>query len=113
MRLHRSRERRRTMTRNGLIELAQRILAEDDPDTLAELIEAFDALVPHPAGSDLFLFPELEFGPGVRPSADEIVTAALNYREPVSERCPAACLPRRRPRDRTRPASRRACAGGS
>ncbi|VDG99856.1 Uncharacterised protein [Helicobacter pametensis] len=42
------------MTRNELIGLGQRILAEEDDDVLDGLMAEFDRNVPHPEGSSLF-----------------------------------------------------------
>jgi hypothetical protein len=68
--------------RTDLILLAQQIERECDEAELARLIALFDHFVPHPAASDLFLFPELEFGEHAYPGAEAIVDAALGYVDP-------------------------------
>ena len=46
------------MTRDELIGLGKRILAEEDDEVLDGLMAEFDRNVPHPEGSSLFLYPE-------------------------------------------------------
>ena len=49
--------------------------------------------MPHPAPSDLFFFPELEFGSRVYPGAEAVVDAALGYVDPWAQ---PPCAPPRR-----------------
>ena len=46
------------MTRDELMDLAERILTEEDDEVLSDLMEQFDRNVPHPEGSSLFFYPE-------------------------------------------------------
>jgi hypothetical protein len=86
----------RMLTRRQLMQLGREILSEGDPEQLRELIEEFDRNVPHPAASDLFLFPELAFGDRP-PTLEDIVDEALRYTDPVlSTWCPAQRRTRRR-----------------
>ena len=73
------------MTRDELMDLAERILTEEDDEVLSNLMEQFDRNVPHPEGSSLFFYPE---GWNARssgladyaPTAEEVVDACLAYR---------------------------------
>ena len=80
--------------RRGLIALARRIERTDDPVELGRLVARFDHYVPHPAASDLFFFPELEFGVRTYPGAEAVVDAALAYEDPFAD--DRGCAPRRR-----------------
>ncbi|HFC6351174.1 TPA: hypothetical protein ACFNMH_000026 [Neisseria elongata] len=46
------------MTRDELMDLAERILTEEDDEVLSDLMEQFDRNVPHPEGSSLFSTPK-------------------------------------------------------
>ena len=46
------------MTRDELMDLAERILTEEDDEVLSDLMEQFDRNVTHPEGSSLFFYPE-------------------------------------------------------
>jgi hypothetical protein len=84
------------LTRRQLMQLGREILSEGDPVRLGELIEEFDRHVPHPAASDLFLFPELAFGDRP-PTLEDIVDEALFYVDSTLTRsCPAQRRTRRR-----------------
>ena len=73
------------MTRDELMDLAERILTEEDDEVLSDLMGQFDRNVPHPEGSSLFFYPE---GWNARsggladyaPTAEEVVDACLAYR---------------------------------
>lgn len=45
------------MTRDELMDLAERILTEEDDEVLSDLMGQFDRNVPHPEGSSLFFLP--------------------------------------------------------
>jgi hypothetical protein len=72
------------MDRAALIQLARKIEREVDPAELGRLVAQFDHFVPHPAASDLFFFPWLEFGDADYPGPEAIVDAALSYVDPFS-----------------------------
>ena len=73
------------MTRDELMDLAERILTEEDDEVLSDLMEQFDRNVPHPEGNSLFFYPE---GWNARnggltsyaPTAEEVVNTCLAYR---------------------------------
>ena len=72
------------MTRDELMDLAGRILTEEDDKVLSGLMEQFDRNVPHPEGSSLFFYPEgwnaRSSGPAdYAPTAEEVVDACLAY----------------------------------
>ena len=72
------------MTRDELIDLGKRILAEEGDDVLDGLMAEFDRNVLHPEGSSLFFYPEgwnaRSGGPAdYAPTAEEVVDACLAY----------------------------------
>lgn len=72
------------MTRDELMDLAERILTEDD-EVLSDLMEQFDRNVPHPESGSLFFYPEgwnARNGglTGYAPTAEEMVNTCLAYR---------------------------------
>ena len=73
------------MTRDELMDLAERILTEEDDEVLSDLMEQFDRNVPRPEGSNLFFYPEgwnaRNRGlTGYAPTAEEVVDTCLAYR---------------------------------
>lgn len=73
------------MTRDELMDLAERILTEEDDEVLSDLMGQFDRNVPHPEGSSLFFYPEgwnaRNSGlAGYAPTAEEVVDTCLAYR---------------------------------
>ena len=73
------------MTRDELIGLGQRILAEEDDEVLDSLMAEFDRNVPHPEGSSLFFYPEgwnARNGglTGYAPTAEEVGNTCLACR---------------------------------
>lgn len=73
------------MTRDELMDLAERILTEEDDEVLSDLMEQFDRNVPHPEGNSLFFYPEGRNArngglTGYAPTAEEVVETCLAYR---------------------------------
>ena len=73
------------MTHDELMDLAERILTEEDDEVLSDLMEQFDRNVPHPEGSSLFFYPEGRNArngglAGYAPTAEEVVDTCLAYR---------------------------------
>ena len=73
------------MTRDELMNLAERILTEEDDEVLSGLMEQFDRNVPHPESGSLFFYPEgwnARNGglTGYAPTAEEVVDTCLAYR---------------------------------
>ena len=74
------------MTRDELMDLAERILTtEEDDEVLSDLMGQFDRNVPHPEGSSLLFYPEgwdARNGSlaGYAPTAEDVVDTCLAYR---------------------------------
>lgn len=77
------------MTRAELIELGQKIVScEGTEKGIDEMIELFDANVPHPNGANLFYYPENYNARTTdlskyNPTVEEVVDKCLSYR-PIS-----------------------------
>ncbi len=65
------------LNRIELIDLVQKIMNGDyaSDEEVGELVSTFEVNTPHPAGSDLIFYPEVELE-----SAEEIVDLALSYK---------------------------------
>ena len=64
------------MTRDELMDLAERILTEEDDEVLSDLMGQFDRNVPHPEGWNA-----RNGGlAGYAPTAEEVVDTCLAYR---------------------------------
>ena len=70
----------RKLTREELIEVARKLMTADvsSDDEVNRLAGLFNRNVPHPGGTDLIFYPEIEFE-----TPEQVVEYALAYTKPA------------------------------